>query len=127
MLYPGCVMNVLVDCWDFDNINKGISFGLQGIQIVDATAPALPVASGMSAGDVANAFGAQQAAPGVVPAPAAPGAPGAAPGAGPAAPGAGPAAPTHVMLPPAGTYTYEQYIAQGWDDAKLIAAGMMQA
>lgn len=119
MLYPGCIVNVLVDCWDYDNINKGISLGLQGIQIVDSTAPALPVGAGMSSGDVAAAFG----KPALAGAPAAP-APAPAPGSGPAAP----AAPTGpVMLPAAGGHSYESYLGAGWDDAKLIAAGFMTA
>ena len=111
MLYPGCIVNVLLDCWDYNNINKGISLGLQGIQIVDATAPALPVGGGMSAGDVANAFASGgSAAP-------------AAPGDGPAAPPAPTTGP--VMLPAANGHTYESYISAGWDDEKLKAAGFM--
>jgi len=32
---------------------------------------------------------------------------------------------THKMLPAAGPYMYEQYIAQGWTDEKLIESGFM--
>ena len=117
MLYPGCVMNILVDCWEYSKVNKGIGLGLQGIQIVDATAPVLPVASGMSADAVVKAFGGQAA-----PAPAGPGAPGAGPSAPPAAP---PAA--KVLTAAAGPHSYDSYIAAGWTDEKLIAAGYMTA
>jgi len=117
MLYPGCIMNILVDAWDWTYMGRtGISLGLQGIQIVDATAPALPVAAGMSAGDVIAAFGGQ------APAPAGPGAPGAGPSAPPAAP---PAA--KVLTAAAGPHSYESYIEAGWTDEKLIAAGYMTA
>lgn len=32
---------------------------------------------------------------------------------------------THKMLPAAGAFTYDQYIANGWTDAALIQAGYM--
>lgn len=38
-----------------------------------------------------------------------------------------PAAPVRRMLPPAGSYTYEQMLASGWTDATLVANGMMAA
>jgi hypothetical protein len=54
------------------------------------------------------------------------------PGPGPSAPApAAPAAPAmppvqvRKMLPKAGAYSYEQYVAQGWKDADLIAQGYM--
>lgn len=113
MLYPGCIINVLVDSWDYNTINKGVAFGLQGIQIVDSTAPVLPVAAGMSPDDVTKAFGGQAPATAAVP----------------AAPGSGPPAPpdNHIMLPAAGTHTYQEYIDGGWNDEKLVTAGFMQA
>lgn len=43
------------------------------------------------------------------------------------APAAIPYTGARVMTPLAGQYTYEQYIAQGWTDATLIAGGLMQA
>lgn len=41
---------------------------------------------------------------------------------------AGPPAPAgRVMLPAAQGFSYESYVAKGWSDDQLIAAGMMQA
>ena len=50
--------------------------------------------------------------------------------AGPPAPAAppGPPAPAgRVMLPAAQGFSYESYVAKGWNDEQLIANGMMQA
>lgn len=38
---------------------------------------------------------------------------------------AAPIAPARTMTPKAGAFTYEQFIAQGWTDQKLIAEGYM--
>lgn len=112
MLYPGAIVRVLVHAYAFNKAgNKGIAFGLDGVQIVDATAPRLPGAGGI---DVTAAFGGAApvaapayvppAAPGMAPAPVAPPAyvPSAAPGM-PAASGA-PAytpGPATTAAPPA--------------------------
>lgn len=48
------------------------------------------------------------------------------PGAAPGLPGA-PKAPVKTMLGAAAAFTYEQMIAEGWDDAKLVTAGYMAA
>lgn len=45
----------------------------------------------------------------------------------PPAPPVAPVAPARVMLPAAQGATYEQMIANGWNDALLIQHGMMQA
>ena len=52
-------------------------------------------------------------------------APAAAPAAPAPAPAPAPAAPVYVMTQAAGGFTREQYAAQGWSDADLIAKGMM--
>jgi len=58
MLYPGAVVQVIIHAFDFDNVQKGISLGLDGIRIVDAAAPALNIGASMPASEVASAFGA---------------------------------------------------------------------
>lgn len=45
----------------------------------------------------------------------------------PSTPPAAPVAPQRVMLPPANGASYEQMIANGWNDQLLIQHGMMQA
>jgi hypothetical protein len=70
-LYPGAIVQVLVNAYTFNNVSKGVTFGLSGIRIVDATAPHLPV-GGLDAGAV---FGVPQGGaptgPNVAPPPAA--------------------------------------------------------
>ena len=58
MLYPGCKISVLVHAFTYDNKQKGIAFGLDGFEIIDANAPRLNVGGGMNESDVSNAFGA---------------------------------------------------------------------
>ena len=43
MLYPGAIVQVLVNAYTFNNVSKGVTFGLSGIKIIDATAAHLPV------------------------------------------------------------------------------------
>jgi hypothetical protein len=121
-LYPGCVVQVLADCFDYDNKQKGLSFGILGLMFIDTKAPKLAVGGGMSAAQVAGAFGVQAPTPGPTPGPSAP-APGFA-GGPPAAPAA-PAGP--VMTPAANGVTYAAYIAAGWTDAQLIEHGLLVA
>jgi len=111
-LYPGCIVSILVHAYDYNNVQKGVSFGLDGIQIVDPSAPPLPVGGGMSAGEVANAFGGG-------------GAPAPAPGTAPPAPPAAPATNFTRMTELAGGATYESFIAAGWTDETLVANGYM--
>ena len=42
MLYPGAVVDVLVSAFAFSNVSKGIALSMDGIMIIDATAPRLP-------------------------------------------------------------------------------------
>lgn len=129
-LYPGCIVSVLADCYDFNYKSKGISMGLQGLMFVDPTAPKLAIGSGMSAAAVAAGFGvggggAQPATPAAAPAAGSfAGGPPAAPTAPPAAP-----APANVpqMTPLAAGVTYEAYIDAGWTDQQLIENGLMVA
>jgi len=67
-LYPGSTVQVLVHAFSFDNKSKGIALGLDGIRIVDATSPRLPV-GGVDAGAV---FGTAPVAGGQAPAAAPP-------------------------------------------------------
>lgn len=101
MIYNGTVVRLLVHAYGYNNKQKGVNFGLDGVQIVDANAPRLAIgAAGLSATQVASAFGGGAAA---VPMAAAPAAAAAAPYGGyaqiPAAPGLPAPAPT---WPPAG-------------------------
>jgi hypothetical protein len=115
MLYPGAVVKLLLHCYSFNNKSKGLAFGLDGVMIVDATAPKLDVGGGLSQSQVAAAFGARPGVPpmggvppaagGAAPAPFVQPAPSAAaPGMPPMmvsgipAPGAGPA-PTFPSSP----------------------------
>jgi len=132
MLYPGALVKVMVHCYDFNNKSKGLAFGLDGIQIIDATTPKLAVTGGISKETVAGGFAAARGnapantgapAPGpAAPAPAAP-----APAAeAPAAP-----APDFVanagkqMTAKANGVTYDAFRAKGWTDEMLIAQGYM--
>ena len=77
LLYPGAIVRVLVHTYDFDNVQKGVAFGLDGIQLVNVEAPRLPV-GGINA---AAAFGSPT--PGVAPPTMAPPAMAAPPGVAP--------------------------------------------
>jgi len=133
MIYPGAVVKLLVHCYAFNNKSRGLAYGLDGIQIIDATAPKLDVGGGMSASQVGAAFAGTSATAGA-PAPAPASAPAPAPvqphhgfvanAGAPVPPNA--AAPQHVMTPKANGVTYEAMIAAGWTDELLIQHGMMQ-
>jgi hypothetical protein len=140
MMYPGCLVKLLVTAYPFNKEgNKGVALSLDGIQIVDATAPRLPI--GGAGPDAAAAFGGQAAvatppvatAPVVTPSPAPvqPAVTYQTPGVVPApnflAPPVAPvpAGPVHTMLPAANGATYEAMIAAGWSDALLVQHGMM--
>jgi hypothetical protein len=62
MLYPGCKVAILLTAFSYSNKNKGITFGLEGFQIIDPSAPKLDVGGGMNESQVANAFGGQAGA-----------------------------------------------------------------
>jgi hypothetical protein len=143
MMYPGCLVKLLVTAYPFNKEgNKGVALSLDGIQIVDATAPRLPI--GGAGPDAAAAFGGgavapvQAATPPVAPvqAPVTPAAtppvtyqtPGVAPAPSflaPPVPPVAPVAPQRVMLPAAQGATYEAMCAAGWTDALLVQHGMM--
>lgn len=138
MIYPGAVVKLLVSGKSFNNVSKGIKYQLEGIMIIDATAPKLDVGGGMSASEVGAVMaGTSPVAPAPAPAPvaphpgfvagaaAAPVPPGPAVPAAPAAPvPAAPAVP--VMTALAAGVPYESFIAQGWTDDTLHAAGYIQ-
>jgi U5 snRNP spliceosome subunit len=71
-LYNGTVVRLLVHAYAYDNKQRGVNFGLDGVQIIDATAPRLSIgAAGMAKEAVKAAFGGV-AAPSAPPAPGAP-------------------------------------------------------
>lgn len=75
MIYNGTVVRLLVHAYAYNNKQKGVNFGLDGVQIVDATAPRLSIgAAGLDKGQVASAFSKPGAAPATSAAPAVPGA-----------------------------------------------------
>ena len=129
MLYPGAVVKIIVHAFAYDsNGNQGVALGIDDIQIVDAAAPKLAVASGI---DTAAAFGgapqtaaAQQLAGGaaqnIPPAVGAPPVPQAAP-----APPAPDFLKPPVMTPKADGMPYQQWVDKGWTDEQLIAQGYM--
>lgn len=99
MLYNGCKVRLLVHAYPYDKKQKGINFGLDGVEILDPKAPRLSIgAVGLSQAAIAAVFGGS-------PAPAAP-APAPAPQAAPPAPNttymAPPPPPAAVQFPPEG-------------------------
>jgi hypothetical protein len=72
LIYTGQRVNVLVDCYEYDNAgNKGIGTGLQGLQIITSAGAQRLQIGGGSGPDTTGAFGGQpaQAAPQAVPQP----------------------------------------------------------
>jgi hypothetical protein len=135
MLYPGAIVQAIVHAYDFDNVQKGVALGLDGIRIVDATSPALNIGGSMPASEVAGAFGAAPVVGGppvppvgFVPPPVAPTPP--MPPIVPAPdflhpPVGVPAPPAHQMTAAANGATFEQLVAIGWTEATLRQHGMM--
>lgn len=125
MLYPGCKVKLMVHAYPFNNKSKGVNFGLDGVQIIDAAAPKLDIGAGVPPAEVGNAFAqAASGAPAPAPAPAA---------AMPPAPPIKPnpailAPPPPKQLTPAGVAaggTYEAFVGQGWSDAQMRAQGYL--
>ena len=72
MIYNGCIVRLMVNSYAYANKQKGINFGVQGVQIIDATAPRLSIgASGPASEVVRSAFmtAPSAAAPSAPPAP----------------------------------------------------------
>lgn len=114
MLYPGAIVNVLVHSYAYFDKSKGVTLGLDGIRIMDATAPRLNVGAG---GIDATAAFSGSVAP-----------------VAPVAPVAGVVAAPSFLAPPAAHQmtatapgTYEQCIAAQWTDELLIQHGFMLA
>lgn len=64
LMYNGTKVRMLVHAYAYDNVQKGVNFGLDGVQIIDGTAPRLSIgAAGMSKDAVKAAFGALGGAP----------------------------------------------------------------
>lgn len=122
MFYPGAVVRVIVHAFAFNNKSKGVAFGLDGVQVIDATAPRLSVGGGLSAAAVGAMFGAAPAAQ----APAAQAAP--APVQPPAPPVPGFVnGPAKRMTAKAQGASYDQFVTQGWTDEQMIAQGYLEA
>lgn len=61
-LYNGTIVRLLVHAYAYDNKQKGVNFGLDGVQIIDGAAPRLSIgAAGMAKDAVKSAFGSQAA------------------------------------------------------------------
>ena len=57
-LYNGSIVRLLVHSYAYDNKQKGVNFGLDGVQIIDGTAPRLSIgAAGLGKEAVKAAFG----------------------------------------------------------------------
>jgi hypothetical protein len=130
MIYAGAIVEVLVHAFDYDSKgNKGISFGLDGLMIVDATTPRLSIAGV----DTSGAFGAPHpsgqgstAAPPVAAPPASTPPPAASPPP-PVEPAPdfvqGPPSPQITALAVQKGYTYEALKAAGWNDDQMRQHG----
>lgn len=56
-IYNGTKVRLLVHAYAYENVQKGVNFGLDGVQIIDANAPRLSIgAAGMSKDAVKAAF-----------------------------------------------------------------------
>lgn len=71
-MYNGTVVRMLVHAYAYENKQKGVNFGLDGVQIIDGAAPRLSIgAAGMAKDKVKAAFGGAPAASAPPPAPGA--------------------------------------------------------
>lgn len=124
--YSGAGIRICVDSYKYDNSgNKGVSLGLQGIQVVNCDKTQRPQMAessggGMNTQALANAFG--------VSAPAGSPAPTTAPTA--AAPAPAPAPQNDFLAPPpvkrlvaTGAHTIEALRNAGWGDDQMVSAG----
>lgn len=93
--YPGAIVRVLVHAFPYNNKQKGIGFGLDGIQIINDKAPALDIGTGgLAKSEVMGAFGGAPAASGGT-----------------------------KQMAPGCPYTYDALVAAGWTDQAMIQAG----
>lgn len=126
MFYPGSTVQLILSARSYNNVSKGLGFWLNGIKVVDATSPKIPVGNGIDAGKV---FGGA-AAPGAGTQPAIAGAPSpaatmpmGAPPPAPAAPApAAPAAPAPAydfLTVDGKQFTPDQLRAAGWSEAQI--------
>ena len=46
VLYAGCKVRVQTHAYTFNNVSKGVALSLDGVQVIDTTAPKLSIASG---------------------------------------------------------------------------------
>ena len=117
--YSGAGIRVCVDAYKYDNSgNKGVTLGLQGIQVVNADKTQRPQIAessggGMNTQALANAFGVSSPAPAAnAPAPSAP------------APQSDFLAPPPVKkLVQTGAHSIESLRAAGWTDEGMVSAG----
>lgn len=116
-LYSGAGIKICVDAYDYENSgNKGVSLGLQGVQVVNfdkTQRPQIAEASGggMNAQALANAFGVAQAPQQTAPNPA------------PAPDFLQPPAPAVKTLIPTQAWTIEQLRANGFSDEQMVNQG----
>lgn len=108
MLYAGAIVQLLVHAYAYNNKQKGVSFGLDGIMIVDAERPRLPVGGGLSSDNLKAAFMGQAAPDGPANHP-------------PIA--ATSAMPAVTMTAKANGASLEQFQAQGWTIDQLVEHG----
>lgn len=117
MLYPGAIVQVLVHAFDFNQKTKGVGLGLDGVKIIDATAPRLPVGGGFDAGAAFGAGGPPPQTQGAMPP-------------GPPQPQTYPPPHNAILQPePKVTiqgkeYTVQQLKAAGWTDHQIRVATM---
>jgi hypothetical protein len=118
MLYPGAVVQLLLHAYSFNNVSKGVAFGLDGIKIIDATTPKLAISGGI---DAAKYLGGAAAAPAAAGGAAPPPPADVAPAPDFLNPPPPPAEP--VMTAKAGGATYQSFIAQGWTEDTMRQNG----
>ena len=120
-LYSGVGIKICVDAYDYENSgNKGVSLGLQGVQVVNfdkTQRPQIAEASGggLNAQALANAFSVAQAPQQTAAAPN--------PNPAPAPDFLQPPAPAVKTLIQTGAHTIEALRAAGWGDDQMVAAG----
>ncbi len=130
LAYPGAVAWMVVNTFSYSQpTSKGVSCGLNGIMLTGEEGELGRLDNKPT---VEQMFAGLGGAPAATPAATAPATiPGAAPNQVPAAPTpaapapAAPQTPTYTMTAAAGTFTREQYHAQGWTDEMLLQQGMM--